>query len=117
MSWSPNNKAHACLSGFEIWHHKQPGTTFVASGDWGTDFMIKAVPGESPDARTTKATAHAKLLNEAFTSLYGAKPEGNLSEDDAVGRLEAGLSDSSKKMRDLGDIVDDAYRFLGEISG
>jgi len=116
MSWSPNNKAHACLSGFEIWHHKQPKTSFMASGEWGTDFMIKAVPGESPSTRASKVDAHAKLLNEAFTALYGAKPEGNLDQDDAVAQMKTALSDSGKKMRDVGDAVDAAYRFIGELA-
>ena len=114
MSWSPNNKAHACLSGFEIWHHKQPETTFVQSGEWGTDFLIKSVPGEPPESRAQKASAHAKLLGEAFRSLYGAKPEAGISEADAVKRIEGGLADSGKTMSDLGDIVDEAYRFIGE---
>jgi hypothetical protein len=114
MAWSPNNKAHTCLSGFEIWHHKQKNISFQDSGEWSTNFLIKAALGESPQVRSKKVQAHAKLLDQVFRSLFGARPEAALTDRQVLEKMIAVLTDGSQTMKDLGDAVDAGFRFLGE---
>lgn len=115
MSWSKNNRAHACLWFFEIWHHDQRDALFEPSGEWSTDFLIKAAPGESGEMRLAKCRSHAEMLDGAFTNLYRAKLESGVTTEDAIDRMVDVLNDKTKKLKDLGDPVDACYRFLGEV--
>jgi hypothetical protein len=116
MSWSANNKAHACLWQFETWHHNKKEESFTNTGNWQTDFIIKSAAGEPTEMRSSKATTHAELLNQVFTSLFKAKYETGYEEDDkAINAMEAVLKDSAKTMADLGVEVDKAYLFRGEV--
>ena len=116
MSWTSTNRAHACLSFFEKWHHEKRDVTFTAAGEWKTGFMIKSAAGESNDIRKDKAEAHAKMLDGVFTGLFGAVLENDMDSDVAVASMISILGDSSKRMKDLGDVVDSVYRFLGEVA-
>ncbi|HJR68994.1 MAG TPA: hypothetical protein VKA43_03065 [Gammaproteobacteria bacterium] len=115
MSWEKNNRAHACLCVFEKWHHKKRDVPFVATGEWTTDFLIKSAAGESAAMRSKKARAHAELLDGAFSGLYRAKYETNFDRDTAIEQMLAVLKNKTMKLKDLGDPVDQAYQFIGEL--
>lgn len=114
MTWNPAEPAHACLSFFEKWHHDHRSTLFTASGEWNTDFLIKSSANESQSMRDSKAAAHANLLDEVFTSLFRAQYENGVSKNAAIAEMETVLKDAAKKMKDMGDPVNAAYRFKGE---
>ncbi len=115
MSWSNNNRAHACLWFFEKWHLDRKTIPFVAAGNWQTSDLIKAATNDSVVIRENKARAHAQMLDDVFTSLYRAKYEEGISQDDAIESMFGVLNSKSKKMKDLGDPVDLSYKFLGEV--
>lgn len=114
MSWNRNNRAHACLCFFEKWHHDKRDTLFTPAGEWSSNFLIKSAAGESSDVRSSKARAHAEMLDGVFTGLYRAQYEDGFDRDTAISQMQDVLGDESKKMKDLGDPVDAAYRFIGE---
>ena len=76
--------------------------------------MIKSAVGESADNRLKKARAHAALLDCAFTGLNRAEYETDFDQEKAMASMVEVLNDSAKKMKDVGDPVDKAYRFIGE---
>lgn len=115
MSWNANNRAHACLWIFETWHHKKNNLGFDEVKDWTCDFIIKSAAGESAAIKKKKAETHAVLLDNAFTSLYRATYEASNNQDSSIAAMETVLSDSTKTMSDLADVVDTAYRFKGEL--
>lgn len=115
MSWQKNNRAHACLSFFEAWHHDQKEVKFTPTGDWSTNFLIKSAAGETAAMRAGKAKTHAEMLDGVFTGLFRAKREAGVDRDAALGSMLAVLGDSGKKLKDLGDPVDASYRFIGEV--
>lgn len=114
MSWSNNNRAHTSLWFFEKWHLEQKSSPFNPSGEWSTGFLIKAAAGEGAQMTDNKARAHAQMLDDALTSLYRAKYEEGVSQQDAIDGMYAVLRDTEKQLKDLGDPVDEAYQFLGE---
>jgi hypothetical protein len=115
MSWEKNNKAHACLCIFEKWHHDKRDVPFVATGEWTTNFLIKSAAGDSAAMRRSKARAHAEMLDGVFSNLYRTKYETDVDRDTAVEEMFAVLIDKTKKLKDLGDPVDQAYQFIGEL--
>lgn len=115
MTWNPNNRAHACLWLFEKWHHGHREEPFSLAGEWRTDFLIKAAAGESAELRQKKAETHAELLDDAFTSLFGARYEQGMTAERAIAGMLAVLADAAKRLKDLGPSVDEAYRFIGEL--
>ena len=115
MSWNSNNRAHACLWTFEIWHTKQRDAGFDEVGIWSTDYLIGFAAGGTDDLRKQNARTHTELLDEAFTSLFRAKYEAGSSRDDAVVAMLAVLEDNTKTVSDLADLVDAHYRFIGEV--
>ena len=115
MSWSANNRAHACLWIAETWHHNQRDLGFDEVGNWKTDYIIKAVAGESANIRKEKANTHALMLDDVFTSFYRAVYENNKDQATAITDMEKVLQDDSKLMSDLAEAVDTAYRFRGEV--
>ena len=68
MPGNTNNRAHACLWFFEIWHHNQRDVPFVPAVEWGTSFLIKSSAGESRQL-PGNAQPHAEMLAGAFISL------------------------------------------------
>jgi hypothetical protein len=114
MSWSNNNRAHTSLWFFEKWHLGQESSPFHPSGEWSTRFLIKSASGESVEMTNNKALAHAQLVDDAMTSLYRAKYEEGISQQNAIDSIYAVLKDPEKLLKDLGDPVDEAYHFLGE---
>lgn len=115
-NWQKNNRAHACLSFFETWHHNRREVKFTPSGEWDTNFLIKSATEESPDMRASKAKAHAEMLDGAFTGLFGAKYEENVTREDALNAMFQILNEPGKKLKDLGNPVDASYQFIGETS-
>jgi hypothetical protein len=115
MSWEKNNRAHACLCVFEKWHHNKRKVSFEATGEWTTDFLIKSAAGDSAAMRTSKARAHAELLDGAFSGLYRAKYSTGFNRAKAIEQMFAVLDDRALKLKDLGDPVDEAYQFIGEL--
>lgn len=115
MSWNSNNRAHACLWTFEIWHKKQRDAGFDEVADWTTDYVIGFAAGGSNDLRAQNARAHAELLDEAFTSLFRAKYEDGSSSEQAIDAMLTVLEDNTKTVSDLADLVDEHYRFIGEV--
>lgn len=115
MSWNRNNRAHTCLCFFEKWHHDRRDTQFNPTGEWTTDFLIKSAAGDTSDMRSNKARAHAELLDGVFASMFRAKYEDGFDQNMAIAQMNDVLSDSSKKMKDLGDPIDAAYQFIGEL--
>ena len=114
-NWQKNNRAHAGLCFFEKWHHEQPDVKFTPAGQWSTNYLIKSASGESENMRADKAQAHAELLDGAFKSLFVAKYEEGIDRDAALAAILQVLNDSSKKLEDLGDPVDECYQFIGEV--
>lgn len=115
MSWNANNRAHACLWIFETWHHKQKDMGFDEVAKWSCDFIIKSATGDSAATKKKKANVHAVLLDDAFTSLYRASYETGKDQNSSIAAMENVLSDSTKTMSDLADIVDAEYKFRGEL--
>ena len=115
MSWNANNRAHACLWIIETWHHDQRNLGFDEVGGWKTEFIIKAAAGESAAMRTQKAETHAVLLDDMFTSIYRAAYEAKVDQAAAVAAMQQVLEDKAKTMADLADVVDECFRFRGEI--
>lgn len=114
MSWNKNNRAHTSLCFFEIWNSKQTNTQFTAAGEWSTDFLIGFSQGESELLRAEQVKTHAQMLDSAFISLYRATYEKDFNFSLAIASISSVLSDKDKKLNDLGDIVDAAYKFYGE---
>ena len=114
MSWNKNNRAHTSLWFFEKWHHDRRDTQFIPAGEWETSFLIKSVAGDTPGAREKKALTHAEMLDGVFTNLFRASYEQGVDRDAAIDKMKAVLIDDSKRMKDLGDPVDECYQFLGE---
>ncbi|MDH3228885.1 MAG: hypothetical protein OEN55_03730 [Alphaproteobacteria bacterium] len=114
-SWQNNNRAHACLWLFEMWHHDRRDAKFTPSGQWSTDFLIRSAAGESAAMRKGKAQTHVEMLDGAFINLYRAQYEDGVDRDTALAAMLAVLNDRDKKLEDLGEPVDANYRFLGEI--
>ena len=96
-------------------HHDERDAKFTAAGEWETGFLIKSAANDSPTMRAEKARTHAELLDNTFTSLFAAKYEEGVTSEQAVAAMIVVLSDSGKKMKDLGDPVDAMYRFSGEV--
>ncbi len=115
MAWNSNNRAHACLWIFETWDLNERGTSFASAGAWSTEFLIRAAGG-GRDMTNSKARAHATKLDDVFRSLFGATYEADITSDRAIAAMTAILRDSTKTLGDLGDPVDDNYRFLGEVA-
>ncbi len=115
MTWSANNRAHACLWVFETWDLGQRGTSFAEAGAWSTDILIRGAGG-SADTVQSKARAHAMKLDDVFRSLFGASFEPNVTSEIAITAMTQVLSDATKTLSDLGEPVDKHYRFLGEVA-
>lgn len=115
MSWNANNRAHACLWIVETWHHDQRNLGFDEVGAWKTEFVIKAAAGESADMRREKAETHAALLDDMFTSLYRAVYEAEMNQTAAVAAMQTVLANKDKTVADLADVVDECFRFRGEV--
>ena len=115
MSWSKTNSAHACLFFFEKWYHDRRDTLFTPSGEWSTDFLIKSAAGESAATRSSKANAHAEMLDSVFSNWFKAEYETGFDKNKAIENIINVLDDSTKKMKDLGDPIDSAYRFFREL--
>lgn len=115
MSWSNNNRAHTSLWFYEKWHLKQKTVPFKDAGDWNTGFLIKAAANDGVEMIENKATAHAQMLDDVFTSLYRASYENGVSRQNAIDNMTTVLKDPSKTMKDLAGPVDLSYKFLGEV--
>lgn len=115
MSWSTNNRAHTSLCFFELWHQEQRDASFEEAGDWSTSYLIRAAAGDSAEMRAGKARTHAELLDGVFTGMNRASYEQGVDREAAVASMVEVLVDDAKQLRDLGDPVDEAYRFLGEV--
>jgi len=116
MAWNSNNRAHTSLWGFEIWDHAQEDVGFKEVGDWGANFIIKLAAGDGSQMRSDKARTHAEKLDGAFISMFRASYEQGENRTSAIIGMEKLLVDSDKTMSDLADVVDEKYKFLGEVS-
>jgi hypothetical protein len=115
MSWNANNRAHACLWTFEIWHKKQRDAAFDEVGAWNTDFIIGFAAGGSAEMRSQNAETHAEMLDEAFTSLFRAGYEASSDRSAAITAMTGILNDAANTVAELADVVDEHYRFIGEV--
>jgi hypothetical protein len=113
-NWSNNNRAHASLWFFEVYHQGNE-VPFAKAGNWKTSYLIGVVPGDSSAMVNQKAKAHAVLLDEVFTKLYRATYEPGISQIDATDGMEVVLQDPGKLITDLAAVVDEKYKFIGEI--
>lgn len=120
MSWSTNNKAHAAsyLVAHYLCHKRQPGlpeASFVEVGAWPNSRVIDHTTGESSEHISSKAGATAGMLDEFFTSFFGALPEPGKTRGQAISAMQSQLSKVDDPYGVIGDIVDSHYRFVGEI--
>ena len=49
--------------------------------------------------------------------MYGAQNESGVTRAKALGRMDAVLLDKAATLADLAAVADEAYEFLGEVSG
>lgn len=115
MSWNSNNTAHAALYSFEKWDHDISGISFKKAGEWKTDYLIGFAAGGSAEDRKNKVEAHARKLDQVFTALFHATYEDDFDRAKAISAMEEVLSGIDKTMGDLGESVDKAYKFRGEL--
>ncbi|WP_062060343.1 hypothetical protein [Cellvibrio sp. OA-2007] len=115
MSWNSNNTAHAALYSFEKWNHNVKRKNFETVGNWSTDFLIGFVAGDSATVRQEKVESHARKLDQVFTALFGAVYSNGFKRISAISSMESILNDQGKTLADLGDPVDEAYKFRGEL--
>ena len=115
MSWNSNNRAHACLWLFEVWYCRQEDTPFSEAGSWKTEFLIRLGGGASGDFATNSAQAHASMVDQAMSKIFRAKYEASKTTSTSISAMTAVLADSSKTMADLGEIVDEQFRFGNEL--
>ena len=112
--WSNNNRAHTSLWFFETYHHGD-AKGFEYAKTWTTGFLSGVVPGDGPEMIGQKSRAHAVLLDEVFTKLYRATYEPDVTQQAATSALETVLTDVDNSIVDLAKVVDDQYRFNGEV--
>ncbi|MGS2719582.1 hypothetical protein [Paraglaciecola aestuariivivens] len=119
MSWSKNNEAHRTLWTFVRFKHQQADGSypkFSEGENWNADFLIKHVPGESPEAKRSKATKFAHDFDGVARSFTGATFEAGFDYNSATAALIEALLDPSQTLgNSLGDLVDKLYQFLSEI--
>jgi hypothetical protein len=119
MSWSKNNEAHRTVWAFVRFKHKQPDGSypkFAEGENWTADFLIKHVPGESPESKRSKATKFANDFDGVARSFTGATFEQGFDYNTATAAFVDALLDSSQTLgNSLGDLVDSFYQFLSEI--
>jgi hypothetical protein len=119
MSWSKNNDAHRTLWTFVRLKHRQSNGSypkFAEGENWQADFLIKHVPGESPESKQSKASKFAHNFDGVARGFTGATYEQGYDYDSATKALSTALMDSSQTLgNSLGDLVDTLYQFLSEI--
>ena len=114
MAWNSNNRAHACLWLFEVWYCRQEDTPFEEAGKWETEFLIRLGGGASGDFSTNNAEAHATMLNQAMAQIYRAKYEAGKDKASSIAAMATVLADNTKTMADLGEVVDEQFKFGNE---
>jgi hypothetical protein len=127
MSWSKNNNAHKTLWALITYFHKeslegQPFVKFADGGEWDIGRVIKVAGNASPEMVKNNAGAMATKLDEFFIGVFKAKYEKvsdtvdeNSARGTGIAAMTNALAQTNKKLKTVGDIVDEHYVFKGEV--
>jgi hypothetical protein len=121
MNWSINNKAHTTVYSVAAYFRKKrggSGYTFIPfknAGSWKVKELYDETINESNSISQSKAKKTAAIYDEFFESFYGAKLEENIEKLDAMEAMFTCLIDGNKTITDFASIVDENYRFAGEL--
>lgn len=109
MSWSNENRVHACLWAFETWYCMQRGHAFELVGNWKTSYVLRLGGGTTGEFSTHSAEAHADKLDEFFADVFLAEYLNGSNSEKAVAAMAEILADNDKKVKDLGVEMEKHY--------
>lgn len=116
MAWSNNNWAHLYTDTALISLKQYKGVAFANAGDLKVkQLAFWGPPGTSAALRKEQATAFASLLDGIMqTWVPNFAYEKGFRATRSVKHIATVLTDGEKTVLDLGDAIDNCYRFTGE---
>ena len=117
MGWSNNNKAHRELYLALVGTDQFGEPVFFADAGGRTMASLDFFPGGADagnDLEIITAGAQAALLDSVFNQHSDASYEEGVNAISAIQSMMGVLRNGTRTVAELGEVVDAAYRFLGE---